>query len=107
MEKDMKTLRELYRFICEKEDIGMKPLRFMRVLKGGACCTYAGRTVFSIDIDLARIPIGAAYALCHEVAHQILIERHGNATHDRAFKKEEGRLVKAYATCPIANMLIF
>jgi hypothetical protein len=107
MEKDMLTLQELYKFICQTEKITQKPLRFKRVGKGGACCTYSGKRVYSISIDLARICIGAAYALCHEVAHQILIENDGNATHNRAFKKEEQRLVKAYANCPIARKLIF
>jgi hypothetical protein len=107
MKKDMQTLQELYKFICGKEGITMKALRFCNVGRGGAVCKYKGTRVYSICIDLNRICIGAAYALCHEVAHQILIEKEGNATHNRAFKKEEARLVKAYATCSIANKLIF
>ena len=107
MKQDMLTLQELYKFICSKEGITMKSLRFCRVGRGGAKCTYKGQRVYSISIDLTAICIGAAYALCHEVAHQILIEKDGNATHNRAFKKEEQRLVKAYATCKIANKLIF
>jgi len=107
MEKDMITLQELYKFICEQEHISHKSLRFGRVGKGGAVCYYIGTRVVSIKIDLYRICIGAAYALCHEVAHQILIEKDGNATHNKAFKKEEKRLVEAYANCAIARKLIF
>jgi hypothetical protein len=107
MKSDMITLQELYKFICQTEKISQKPLRFKQVGRGGAVTNFIGKRVVSIDIDLARICIGAAYALCHEVAHQILIETDGNATHNRAFKKEEQRLVKAYATCSIANKLIF
>lgn len=103
----MKTLVELYKFICQQEGIKMKSLKFTKVGKGGAVCSYLGKKVYSISIDLERICIGAAYALCHEVAHQILIEKDGNATHNKAFKKEEERLVKAYANCPIARKLIF
>ena len=107
MKKDMVTLQELYKFICQSENITRKTLRFKRVGKGGAVTNFIGKRVLSIDIDLARICFGAAYVLCHEVAHQILIESVGNATHNRAFKKEEQRLVKAYANCPIAQKLIF
>lgn len=107
MENDMRILQELYKFICQQESIAKKPLRFKSVGRGGAVCNFIGKRVVSIDIDLARICIGAAYALCHEVAHQILIERDGNATHNRVFKKEEERLVKAYANCSIARKLIF
>ena len=107
MEKDMVTLQELYKFICQQEKIAKHSLRFKRVGKGGAVCNFIGKRVLSIDIDLARICFGAAYVLCHEVAHQILIEKDGNATHNRAFKNEEQRLVKAYANCPIARKLIF
>lgn len=107
MEKDMITLQELYKFICEQEGITKKSLRFGRVGKGGAVCNYIGQRVTSICIDLQRIAFGSAYVLCHEVAHQILIEKDGNATHNRAFKKEEQRLVKAYATCAIARKLIW
>lgn len=107
MENDMRVLVELYQFICQNEGITKRSLRFKRVGKGGAVTKFIGKRVISIDIDLARICIGAAYALCHEVAHQILIETDGNATHNRAFKKEEQRLVKAYANCQIARKLIF
>ena len=107
MEKDMVTLKELYDFICKSEGIKKVSLLFKRVGKGGACCSYSGKRVYSIQIDLGRICIGAAYALCHEVAHQILITSDGNATHNRAFKKEEQKLVKAYANCSIARKLIF
>jgi hypothetical protein len=61
----------------------------------------------SSAIDLVRIAFGSAYVLRHAVAHQILVERDGNATHNRVFKKEEERLVKAYANCQIARKLIF
>lgn len=107
MENDMKVLQELYKFICQQESITKKPLRFKTVGRGGAVTNYIGKRVVSIDIDLFRIAFGAAYVLCHEVAHQILIERDGNATHNRVFKKEEERLVKAYANCQIARRLIF
>ena len=107
MKEDMMTIQELYKFICEQEGIKMLKLSFGRVGKGGAVCNYIGQRPLSIKIDLYRIAFGAAYVLCHEVAHQILIEKDGNATHNKAFNKEEQRLVKAYATCKIANRLIF
>lgn len=107
MEHDMKILKELYEYICLMEGIKQKQLKFTKVGKGGACCSYSGRVVYSISIDLARICFGAAYVLCHEVAHQILIEKDGNATHNKAFKNEEQRLVKSYANCLIARQLIF
>ena len=107
MKEDMKTVKELYDFICKTEGIRKVKLNFRSVGKGGACCSYSGNRVLSISIDLYGICVGAAYALCHEVAHQIQIVNNGNATHNKAFQKEEQRLVKAYANCQIARKLIF
>ena len=107
MEHDMILVKELYDYICKSEGIKKVSLYFNSVGKGGACCSYSGKKVYFIEIDLSRICIGAAYALCHEVAHQILITSYGNATHNRDFRKEEQRLVKAYAKCSIARKLIF
>lgn len=107
MEHDKILIRELYDLICKAEGIKKVSLLFKRVGHGGASCSFSGKKVLSIQIDLRRICIGAAYALCHEVAHQILISRDGNATHNRQFKKEEKRLVTLYANCPLARKLIF
>ena len=107
MEHDMILIRELYDLICKSEGIKKVSLLFKRVGCGGASCSFSGKKVLSIQIDLERICIGSAYALCHEVAHQILISRQGNSTHNRQFKKEEKRLVSLYADCPIARKLIF
>ena len=107
MENDIKVLRELYKFICDNEDIKAITLKFCKVGKGGACCSYVANKPKSISIDLARINCGSAYALCHEVAHQIRISNEGNATHNAKFKKVEKDLVKKYANCAIARNLIW
>lgn len=107
MENDIKVLRVLYKFICERENIKEIALRFCKVGKGGACCSYVANKPKSISIDLARINCGSAYALCHEVAHQICISNEGNATHNAKFKKVEKDLVKKYANCVIARNLIW
>lgn len=106
MENDVKVLKELYKFICVSEGIKAIALKFGKVGKGGACCSYSGNKPLSISIDLRRIQVGSAYALCHEVAHQICIPE-GNATHNAKFKKVEKELVKKYANCFIARNLIW
>lgn len=113
MEQDKKTLAELYEFICKSENIPHLPLKFKRVGKGGACLTFCqskrtGQKIpLCIEVDLGRICCGAAWALCHEVAHQIQIHKSNNSYHNAAFKKEEARLVNKYTRCKIANRLIF
>lgn len=88
MENDIKVLRDLYKFICESENIKAITLKFCKVGKGGACCSYVANKPKSISIDLARICCGSAYALCHEVAHQICISNEGNATHTMQSSKK-------------------
>lgn len=107
MENDIKVLKELYKFICVSEGIKAIALKFCKVGRGGACCSYVANKPKSISIDLNRINVGSAYALCHEVAHQICIANEGNATHNTKFKKMEKELVKKYANCTIARNLIW
>ena len=90
MENDIKVLKELYKFICVSEGIKAIALKFCKVGRGGACCSYVANKPKSISIDLNRINVGSAYALCHEVAHQICIANEGNATHNAKFKKMDG-----------------
>ena len=94
MENDIKVLKELYKFICVSEGIKAIALKFCKVGRGGACCSYVANKPKSISIDLNRINVGSAYALCHEVAHQICIANEGNATHNAKFKKMKKDLVK-------------
>lgn len=115
MEQEQKTIVELYKYICKNESIRPIPVKFKKVGKGGACCTFEitrfyGKTYkkpIAIEIDLGRICIGAAWALCHEVAHQIEITCRNNSTHDKNFKSLEQSLVKKYTNCPLAKKLIF
>lgn len=106
---DKKTLAELYKYICKNEGIKPIPLKFIKVGKGGAYCAYNRYSLRPsyIAIDLNRIWVGSAYALCHEVAHQICISEHKDATHRARFKKKERELIKKYAICPIARKLNF
>lgn len=113
MEKDQKTLRELYAFICKQEGIKKLPIKYKRVGKGGACLVFmtdrrtGKKTPLHIEVDLGRICCDAAWALCHEVAHQILVDTKNYSAHGAGFKKEEARLVNKYTRCEIANRLIF
>lgn len=104
-EADKKTLEKLYSQMCLLEGLQPVKLTFGRVGKGGAVCAYSGSKPLYIKIDLGAIQVGSAYALCHEVAHQIMITKKGNATHNRQFKSEEQRLVKRYANCILARQL--
>jgi hypothetical protein len=107
VQKEQQAISELYNFICESENLRKVAIRFCRVGKGGAKCTYSNKKVYSISIDLFRICFGAAYVLCHEVAHQIEIVNNGNATHNAAFKKTFNGLRKKYENCQIARNILF
>lgn len=101
---DKKILGKIYEIICKDEGLPILPLKFGRVGRGGAKCEYINGNPLSITIDLGRICFGSVYALCHEVAHQILIPK-GNATHNREFKKTEQYLVNKYSKTTLANSL--
>jgi hypothetical protein len=107
VQKEQQTINELYSFICASENLKKVAIRFCQVGRGGAKCTYSNNKVHSISIDLFRINFGAAYVLCHEVAHQVEIVNNGNATHNAAFKKAFNGLRKKYENCQIARNLIF
>ena len=113
LKREQQTIRELYVYICKQEGINQVPVKFKKVGKGGACLTFIEdrmtkeKTPLQIEVDLGRICVGAAWALCHEVAHQIMVTKSNNSTHCAAFKKEEARLVNKYTRCEIANRLIF
>ena len=107
IQEERLTVQKLYNYICQNEGIKSLKLRFSRVGKGGASITHSSKECFSINIDLNRICCGAAYALCHEVAHQILISTTGNARHDRSFKSLCKKLETKYVNCSIARQLIF
>ena len=107
--KEQNTVKELYNYICDVEKIKKIPLLFKTVGKGGAKLVFYknSKCPVSINIDLYGICIGASYALCHEVAHQILVSTEGDARHGSNFKKLEKKLVAKYATCEIARKLVF
>ncbi|MBR3589902.1 MAG: hypothetical protein IKL43_02695 [Alistipes sp.] len=101
---DAKILQSIYSTMCICENLHPIRLSFGAVGKGGGKCTYTGNKPLSIKIDLTRISMGAVYVLCHEVAHQIEI-LNGNATHNKAFKRTEARLVKKYSNSVEAQQL--
>lgn len=111
-EQEKKNITELYHYMCASE--GVKPLKlyFGNVGRGGALCAYKklrnGKiTSLYIKIDLCRICIGAAWVLCHEMAHQLEIDENCNATHNYKFKSREKKLIKKYTNCSHAKKLIF
>lgn len=103
-EHDARILKQIYVDICTNE--GLKPINiyFGRCGRGGAKCTYKANKPLYIVIDLSAIQVGAVYALCHEVAHQINILQ-GNATHNSAFKRTEKQLLKKYSNTRLAGSL--
>jgi hypothetical protein len=105
--REQSTVNELYQFICKSENINQIPIRFSKAGKGGAFISYNGNRCFSITIDLNNICCGAAYVLCHEIAHQIEITQNRNAAHNSTFKKRFYDLRKKYENCTIASKLIF
>ena len=107
MEDDKIILKKLYSLICKECEIKEIPLYFKKVGRGGACCSYIGSKPISISIDLNRIACGSAYVLCHEVAHQIEIEKNNNHTHNYKWKKTFNDLRKKYENCKLAQQLIW
>ena len=107
MNNDQKILKQLYGEICKNENITPVPLQFKAVGRGGAVCNFIGCKPVSIAIDLRRISCGSAYALCHEVAHQIEIVKRGNATHNKQWNKTFEALRSKYENCALARKLIW
>jgi hypothetical protein len=107
IDKEKRTIVELANHICECEGVRSIPVRFCRVGRGGASVTFSGKKCYSINIDIERISIGAAYVLAHEVAHCVLICKSGNYKHDKDFKTLNKVLERKYVNCPLARKLIF
>lgn len=100
-------LKEIYDKICKDYVIEPVDLVFKRLQRGSGVCNYISKCVLDIELDLRSSCIGAAYLLCHEVAHQICISKYGNATHNARFEKVEDELIKKYTRTRLANSLNF
>lgn len=94
-----------YNAICE--DLQIKPVRilFCNVAKGGACITHNTKgKISNIQIDLKRCK-DIEYALLHETAHQILITKNNNFSHNATFKRLEKKLVEKYLYSGFSSLL--
>jgi hypothetical protein len=107
LQEDKNTIVELANFIYKNENLPNLTGRFGRVGKGGAMVVFRNTKCYSINIDINRINIGAAYVLAHEISHYILISKSGNYKHDKEFKALCKRLEYKYANCAIARKLVF
>lgn len=103
---DKETITNYYLAICKAEKIEPIKLNFKSVGRGGACIVHNKQgKLFSIDIDLKRCS-DVEMAILHEVAHQKLILKNNNFTHNNTFKNTENKLVDKYVYTKFTNILI-
>ena len=109
IENEKRITRELYSFFCKSENVSPLPLSFKRLNGASGYCSYTSgaKKPTGIVIDIETGSFGAAYTLLHEFAHQKLLLSKGDATHGPAFKAELKRLEIKYASCDLANELLF
>jgi hypothetical protein len=109
IENEKRITRELYAFICKSENVSPLPLSFKRLNGASGYCSYhlPSKKPATIVLDIETGSFGAAYLLLHEFAHQKLLLSKGDATHGPAFKAELKRLEIKYASCDLANELLF
>lgn len=109
IENEKRITRELNAYVCKCENVTPLPISFKRLNGASGYCSYLSPTKkpVKIVIDIEGGSFGAAYTLLHEFAHQKLLLSKGDATHGPAFKAELKRLEIKYASCDLANELLF
>jgi len=94
-----------YKALCKELNIQPLPINFKRVAKGGACISHDGKgKMFSIEIDLNNCK-DVERGILHETAHQVLIEKNNNFSHNSAFKKLETDLIETYFYSHLSKLL--
>jgi len=91
------TISNYYKKLCELEGLTPLPVKFTKVGKGGAALTFMKKSLkplyISFDVDKMTDP---EYALYHELAHQVCLEKYNNYGHNAQFKKEFNRINDKY-----------
>ena len=78
----------LYKSICKKEKIKPLPIKFKNVGKGGAMVEYNSKTMTPLSMSFDKTKLNdIAYALYHEISHQICLEKFKYPGHGNKFKK--------------------
>lgn len=100
------NIKAYYEAICKDLKIQPVPVKFCNVAKGGACIQHDTKgKIFNIQIDLKRCS-DIEYAVLHETAHQVLILKNNNFTHNSTFKKLEANLMDKYMYTKFTNVLL-
>lgn len=95
-----------YQALCKDLNTTVYPIKFGSVAKGGACITHDKKgKIFEIKLDLNRCA-DIEMAILHELAHQLLIEKNNNYTHNSTFKKMESKLIDKYVYSKFTNILL-
>lgn len=103
MNKD--KIVKYYQALCKELNINPVPIVFTRVARGGACIQHDTKgKIFNIQFDLSRCK-DIEYAMYHELAHQILIVKNNNFTHNRTFKNLECKLNETYMYSKLSAIL--
>lgn len=93
---DQSNIKNYYKELCKELKIKELPILFKSVARGGACIEHDGKgRIFGISIDMKRCK-DIERAILHETAHQILITKNNNCTHNATFRKLENKLIDNY-----------
>lgn len=101
-------IKEYYKRVCDDLGLSFLSIKFERVGKGGAAVTFNTKTnkALYISFDLTKL-MDIEYAILHELAHQILLEKCGDPAlkHNAKFRKIENDLMEKYMYSKFSEVL--
>lgn len=105
------NITNYYKRICKEEGIKPIPIKFKKAAKGGAYTSFNPKTKkpIYIGIDVNRV-FDIEMAILHELTHQIMLEKYGDAfigkrDKNRKFTKVENYLVEKYMYSDFSEIL--
>lgn len=94
----------LYKAICKEEGLKPLPVKFGKVGKGGAMITYYKNSFKPTHITFDKSRVGdIEFALYHEMAHQICLEKYKYPGHGAKFTKVFNRVNDTYMYSDLAG----
>lgn len=98
-------ITQYYNAILKDLRLTNTPLVFRKVPRLGACIVHDTKgKIYNIQIDVNKCP-DVEYALLHEIAHKILIEKNNNYSHNKTFKNLERKLNEKYMYSKFSDLL--
>lgn len=89
-------VRKYYSEICKKMRTPIYPIKFKYISKGCSNLIHDKKgNISHLEIDLSKCH-DIELAILHEIAHQILILKNNNYSHNAAFMRMQDMLVDKY-----------